>query len=492
MSSEEEDSDEESDGEDIVFMSPSGMRRKFEKGEDFLDTQWGRDVHLIPQDKSTINNIVMGAEISPLEPKNIQEALQSENREHWKEAIDEEMRQHELNGTFSPPKILPLGFRATKTRFLFKAKLNTQTQQVERWRARLLYQNNAYTGDKASWEETFAPVVDKNTLRIFLHLAASEHMFLKHTDVVSAFIQADMEGEVYVILPEICGDPPGMVRQLFRALNGVKRASQLWHKRLHEFMLNEKFSPNPRDPCVYASNDKKIYCAVYVDDILSAGKEEKQQLSFLKRMGKVFNVRHLGEPKSFLGMELSYFQEAGICTLSQQTYIHKLAGKFLSSTEREYFPTVPVEANVQQKLLQAETEPPFQGPYRELVGGLLYTTVCTRADMSFCLCILTQQFSNPKATHFQLALRALKYLLGTANFGITLGGSKENAILIAFTDSDFAACLKSRKSVGGYVIFFGNSPIMWSAKKHYRRYLCVNLNWFSRLLQSKKSFGHSH
>ena len=86
--------------------------------------------------------------------------------------------------------------------------------------------------------------------------------------------------------------------------------------------------------------------------------------------------------------------------------------------------------------------------------------------MSFCLCILTQQFSNPKATHFQLALRALKYLLGTANFGITLGGSKENAILIAFTDSDFAACLKTRKSVEGYVIFFGNSPIMWSAKKH--------------------------
>ena len=142
--------------------------------------------------------------------------------------------------------------------------------------------------------------------------------------------------------------------------------------------------------------------------------------------------------------------------------------------------------------------------------------------MSFCLCILTQQFSNPKATHFQLALRALKYLLGTANFGITLGGSKENAILIAFTDSDFAACLKSRKSVGGYVIFFSNSPIMWSANKHtglqalssharapsvrtenpvrtkphwsfqYAFDLRVNLNWFSRLLQSKKSFGHSH
>ena len=81
-------------------------------------------------------------------------------------------------------------------------------------------------------------------------------------------------------------------------------------------MIKENFTPNPRDPCVYVSKDKKIFCVVYVDDILSPGKEEKTLLTLLKRMGKVFNVRHLGEPKSFLGTELSYFQGAGICTLS--------------------------------------------------------------------------------------------------------------------------------------------------------------------------------
>ena len=112
LSSDEEE-DEESDDE-TFFCSPSGMRKKFEKDTEFLDTFWGQDIKLNPQDKSTINNIVMGAEVSPLEPKNIQEALQSENREHWKEAIDEEMRQHELNGTFSSPKILPLRFQGNE------------------------------------------------------------------------------------------------------------------------------------------------------------------------------------------------------------------------------------------------------------------------------------------------------------------------------------------------------------------------------------------
>ena len=86
--------------------------------------------------------------------------------------------------------------------------------------------------------------------------------------------------------------------------------------------------------------------------------------------------------------------------------------------------------------------------------------------MSFCLCILTQQFADPKATHFRMAIRALKYLLGTSHYGITLGGRSEQQSITAFSDSDFAACLKTRKSVGGFILYFHNSPIMWSSKKH--------------------------
>ena len=359
---------------------------------------------------------------------------------------------------------MPVGVRATPTRFLFKTKLDTKGE-VERYRARLLYQNNPWSGNYSPWEDTFAPVVDKNSLRMFLHMAAQEHMYLRHTDVVSAFIQAKMEGEVYVKLPEFCGDPSGFVRRLLRALNGVTKASQLWHKTFHEFMVKEGFTPNPRDPCLYVHNKLKLFCALYVDDILSAAKNEKQLLSFLKRMEKMFKVRQLGPPTVFLGMELNFFREVGICTLSQKHYINKLGAKFLRPNQLGFPPTTPIETNIQEKLLRADTEPNFSGTYRELVGGLLYATVCTRPDMAFATCILTQQFANPKPTHWKMALRALQYLLGTNNFGITLGGPNIPQIT-AFTDSDFAACLKTRKSLGGFIIYFGNSPIIWSAKKH--------------------------
>ena len=57
LSSDEEE-DEESDDE-MFFCRPSGMRKKFEKDTEFLDTFWGQDIKLNPQDKSTINNIVL-------------------------------------------------------------------------------------------------------------------------------------------------------------------------------------------------------------------------------------------------------------------------------------------------------------------------------------------------------------------------------------------------------------------------------------------------
>ena len=143
----------------------------FGKHDRFLDSSWGENAP-DTQTCTSLINIAMGAEVSVVDPKNIHEALDSENRDRWVEAIAEEMRQHEINGTFGPPQVLPLGFKATNTRFLFKTKMGANehgeaTSRVDRYKARLLYQNNPWTGDFSPWEETFAPVVDKNTSTVF-------------------------------------------------------------------------------------------------------------------------------------------------------------------------------------------------------------------------------------------------------------------------------------------------------------------------------------
>ena len=376
-------SDSDSDSDDISSC-PVSLRMHFGKQDRFLDSSWG-DNAPDTQTRTSLINIAMGAEVSVVDPKNIHEALESENRDRWVEAIAEEMRQHEINGTFGPPQVLPLGLKATKIRFLFKTKMG----QTSTGKLRLvliatklgcsiktiLGQGTSHLGKK--------PLLQwlTKTLRLFFHMAATKRMFLRHIDL-------------------------------------------------------------------------QIYCALYMDDILSAGMQEKKLLAFLLRMGKIFRFMHLGVPKVFLGIEINYFREVGVCTLTQKSYVEKLIQKFLNPNEQQYFPTTPIEANLQEKLATAETEPIFSGPYRELVGGLLYATVCTRPDLAFATCILTQQFATPRPTHFHMALRVLKYLAGTSSYGITLGcANTNNQELVAFSDSDFAACLKTRKSVRGFILF---------------------------------------
>ena len=72
--------------------------------------------------------------------------------------------------------------------------------------------------------------------------------------------------------------------------------------------------------------------------------------------------------------------------------------------------------------------------------------------------------SSPTQNHLQAAKRILRYLQGTLHFGIAFTFGPVS--LSAYSDSDWAGDPVDRRSLTGMVLFFGNSPISWSAKKH--------------------------
>ena len=104
-------------------------------------------------------------------------------------------------------------------------------------------------------------------------------------------------------------------------------------------------------------------------------------------------------------------------------------------------------------------------PDKELVGALIFVMVCTRPDIAFSVACLTQYFSAPRALHWEQALRCLGYWMSTANYGIRLdaGGPDE---LVTFSDNDWAGDPITLRSIGGYVVFWGdsNSILCWSSK----------------------------
>jgi hypothetical protein len=115
-------------------------------------------------------------------------------------------------------------------------------------------------------------------------------------------------------------------------------------------------------------------------------------------------------------------------------------------------------------LKSEEREKLVKLPYRSLVGSLLYLAMGTRPDIAYVVQQLSQYLDSYAFTHWNAAVRVVQYLKGTRELKLHLGG--DNPInLIGFTDSDWANCTDTRRSLGGFAWSLGSGLCSWSVKK---------------------------
>ncbi|GAA0170288.1 transmembrane signal receptor [Lithospermum erythrorhizon] len=128
--------------------------------------------------------------------------------------------------------------------------------------------------------------------------------------------------------------------------------------------------------------------------------------------------------------------------------------------------TKPVETPLPQNhRLGDATGPLFSDPacYRRLIGRLLYLTL-TRPDITYPIHVLSQFMLAPCQAHYEVAIRVLRYLKSHPGQGILLRADCDLQ-LYAYCDSDWASYPMSRRSVSGYFVFLGSSPVSWKSKK---------------------------
>jgi len=108
---------------------------------------------------------------------------------------------------------------------------------------------------------------------------------------------------------------------------------------------------------------------------------------------------------------------------------------------------------------------PLEDPsrYRHIVGSLVYLTV-TRPDIAHAVHILSQFVSAPTSVHFGHLLRVLRYLRGTSSQCLFYAHNSP-LCLHAYSDATWASDPTDRRSVTGYCIFLGSSPLAWKSKK---------------------------
>jgi len=101
-------------------------------------------------------------------------------------------------------------------------------------------------------------------------------------------------------------------------------------------------------------------------------------------------------------------------------------------------------------------------PYQRVIGSLMYATTSTRPNIAFAVSILSQFMREPAQSHWEAAKQVIRYLKGSKDLKLTLGGGKEG--LEAYVDADWAS-QPHRHSISGYVVLLHGSPVAWSARK---------------------------
>ena len=113
--------------------------------------------------------------------------------------MEVEMQSLEENSAWDLVE-LPEGKRAKGNKWVYKVKTGADGL-IERYKARLVAQgfSQKYGDD---YDEMFCPVVRLESLRVLIALAVQYGLKLHQVDVTTAFLNGELEEEVYMRQPE--------------------------------------------------------------------------------------------------------------------------------------------------------------------------------------------------------------------------------------------------------------------------------------------------
>ncbi len=133
------------------------------------------------------------------DPVSFSQAMNSDESDKWLDAMKEELKSMATNNVWELVE-LPEGFKQVGCKWVFKTKRDSNGN-IERYKARLVAKG--YTQkDGIDYKETFSPVSKKDSLRIIMALVAQYNLKLHKIDVKAAFLNGNLEEEVYIDQPE--------------------------------------------------------------------------------------------------------------------------------------------------------------------------------------------------------------------------------------------------------------------------------------------------
>mmetsp|Transcript_26718 Transcript_26718/g.63721 ORF Transcript_26718/g.63721 Transcript_26718/m.63721 type:complete len:423 (-) Transcript_26718:138-1406(-) len=289
-------------------------------------------------------------------------------------------------------------------------------------------------------------------------------------DYVAAFIQSDIDTEVYVEMPRGYSQE-GKVLRLKKSLYGLKQSPRNHFKNLSSKLISLGFKPSEADPCLFVSD--KVICLVYVDDTLFYARDMNDINAIVQGLrNSGMELEEESNVAGFLGVHLDRCQDGSI-VLSQKGLIQRIIDALdVGNLPHKLTPVTP------NAVLGADKE--GEGPngtfnYASVVGMLGYLHANSRPDISFAVAQVARYTHSPKQSHEKALERIGRYLKGTKNEGLILKPLPYDDSVFKtdiYVDADFAGewghedplnpnCVKSRT---GYIFEVMGCPVQWASK----------------------------
>jgi hypothetical protein len=433
------------------------------------------DMHqaLTQRSDEYVNAAIVDAIINS-EPKQYKDAIRSPEAGEWRKAMQEEMESMERLGVWKKVK-RPKGITVLKGRWVYKNKLGDNNQLIRR-KARFVAKGFLQVHGR-DFFETHSPVAKMKSIKLVLSLVAHYDLELYQIDFDTAFLNADVEEDIYMEQPEgFHKDSADVVCKLIKSIYGLKQASRNWNLEIDSFMRSIGYHPLVSDPCVYikrTASARFIILSLYVDDTIAAFDKKDQSVweGDKKAIAGQYAIKDLGECEWILNMKVTRDRTNRTIVLSQEAYIERILGEF----DLENVKSASTPAPVCDLYLPLDgTDPQLLNPkeklkYQSMVGALLYAANITRIDIAFIVGQLCRYTDKPCVHHMKAVIHVFRYLRRTTAasliFGLTSYPNPNHVCVTAFSDANWGSDIETGKSNSGGLVRFNGDVISWYSKR---------------------------
>jgi len=389
-----------------------------------------------------------------LVPKTDKQAQQQDCAEYWNAAKARCLDRHAQLCAHDDVSHPPAGVQVLDTKWVFDLKLNPDTHQIEKFKARVVA-NGHYQILGFDCFDVNSCTASMCEVKLLLALCAARDWELSHMDTTTAFISAPLKPDevVYCYPPrglDLGLDSAGKAKiwKLNTALEGTRPASMRWNQSSSAVISKFGFVPIGSGGAFWRYYDPpadEIIMCTHVDDFLLAHSNPQIGKRFDEFYGQHYTRRY-GPASEYVGLRITRDRTLRQMFLSQGLLLDQLLEREFQGIlirgaftgEPRYIPTEDKWAQLRPCSTPFDVKmsrlSPADSPVapdvslvhwmQRVLGSLMYI-LHSRPDVLHAVHQLARFVHNPGPTHVAALDHLLRYLAGTVDLALIVGNWTE-------------------------------------------------------------------